>query len=101
MDINGTVIDKVVVCGTVVSKSTISGTIALKESISGSVGIGSVFEKEKEYYDGSYEIKPTTETQVMQTKEKVMSDDLTITAIPYAEVTNLANGITVTIGGNE
>lgn len=79
----------------------IKGTVRTKSTIYGTVNVGAVIEKEVEYYEGSYEIKPDINSQVMPTKNKVMRDDVTIKAIPYAEVTNLANGITVTIGGNE
>lgn len=49
-------------------------------------------------YDGEYAITPKVEAQTLPTKEKVMLDDVTIMAIPYAEVTNNSNGKTVTIG---
>ena len=49
-------------------------------------------------YDGEYAITPKVEAQTMPTKQKVMLDDVTVLAIPYAEVTNNANGQTATIG---
>lgn len=49
-------------------------------------------------YDGEYDITPKVEAQTMPTKEKIMLEDVTIRAIPYAEVTNQSNGKTVTIG---
>lgn len=48
-------------------------------------------------YNGEYIITPKVEAQTMKTKNKTMLDDVTIKAIPYAEVTNLSNGKTVTI----
>ena len=51
-----------------------------------------------EYYTGEYEVTPKVKMQTLGTKEKVMKNDVTIKEIPYAEVTNLANGKTVTIG---
>lgn len=50
-----------------------------------------------EPYEGEYIVTPKVEAQTMPTKEKVMLDDVTIKAIPYAEVSNNANGTTVTI----
>lgn len=51
-----------------------------------------------EYYSGSYQVTPTTEDQVLKTKEKLMLNDLTVCAIPYSEVSNLAGGKTAAIG---
>ena len=49
-------------------------------------------------YEGEYIITPSVEQQTMQTKNKAMNNDVTILAIPYAEVTNNTGGKTVTIG---
>ena len=49
-------------------------------------------------YEGEYTITPSIEEQTMETKNKTMSEDVTILAIPYAEVTNNTGGMTVTIG---
>jgi hypothetical protein len=51
-----------------------------------------------EPYVGDYEITPKITAQKLETCDKVMRDDLTINAIPYAEVSNVSNGTTVTIG---
>lgn len=51
-----------------------------------------------EAYNGEYTVTPRVEAQTLPTKEKVMLEDVTIRAIPYAEVTNNSNGKTVTIG---
>lgn len=50
-------------------------------------------------YEGPYEVTPTLETQMLATRNKTMSDDVTVFEIPYAEVGNTAGGTTVTIGG--
>lgn len=49
-------------------------------------------------YLGGYKIKPQVEAQTLQTKHKVMTDDLTVLEIPYAEVSNISGGMTATIG---
>lgn len=51
-----------------------------------------------EIFNGEYTVTPKVEAQTMPTKQKVMTDDVTVLAIPYAEVTNVSNGKTVTIG---
>lgn len=53
---------------------------------------------EVERYDGEYEVIPKIEQQALLTNHKLMSDDVKILAIPYAEVSNDSNGKTVTIG---
>lgn len=53
--------------------------------------------EEFEYYEGEYEVTPSVRAKRLKTAEKMMRSDLTVTAIPYAEVTNTANGLTVTI----
>lgn len=51
-----------------------------------------------DWYDGPYEITPKVKEQIFPTYEKGMRDDLTVFAIPYAEVINISGGYTVTIG---
>lgn len=51
-----------------------------------------------DYFDGEYIVIPTAEDQFLETEEKLMRDDVTVTAIPYEEVSNPAGGVTVTIG---
>ena len=48
-------------------------------------------------YEGEYEITPRTDEQTIPTKEKVLSEDVVIKAIPFFKVTNLAGGNTVFI----
>ena len=49
-------------------------------------------------YDGSYEVDPLKTAQVLQTRDKVMTDDMTVRGIYYYAVTNDTGGQTVTIG---
>lgn len=48
-------------------------------------------------YDGEYAVVPKIDSQVLPTKNKVMVDDLTITAIPVYRVSNTSGGTTVYI----
>lgn len=50
------------------------------------------------YYEGEYVVTPKIIEQVLKTKDKSMSDDVTVKEIPYHEVSN-PKGLTVTIGG--
>lgn len=53
---------------------------------------------DREHYTGAYEVTPSTEQQMLETKDLVMDDDVTVKKIPFYEVTNAAGGTTVTIG---
>lgn len=59
---------------------------------------GEVIEVEHGYdpYPGPYEVIPKTYDQILPTKDKNMSDDVTVFEIPYAEVSN-PDGTTVNI----
>lgn len=48
-------------------------------------------------YEGSYEVTPDVDGEVLPTRAKTMRDDLTINPIPYAETSNPAGGFTVSI----
>ena len=50
-------------------------------------------------YDGEYVVDPSFETQILNTKNKTLSDDITVTPIGVQRVSNLSGGITVYIGG--
>ena len=61
---------------------------------------------EDEYYHGEsgsdeedYKVNPTFSDQVLPTRGKRMKMDLTVSAVPYTEVSNGSGGRTVTIMG--
>ena len=54
--------------------------------------------KTDEVYDGDYNVIPRVYQQVLPTKDKLMTDDVTVEVIPLAKVLNPSNGYTVTIG---
>lgn len=85
--------------GEIQTHQNLSGTLRTEQKLYGSVHIKDTIKQEIDYYLGEYTIKPSTETQTLDTADKTMRENLVIQAIPYAEVTNSANGITVTIGG--
>lgn len=50
-------------------------------------------------YVGDYVVIPKVEeTQILETQGYSMANDVTIKEIPYFEVSNVAGGMTVTIG---
>ena len=54
--------------------------------------------KTDDVYDGNYDVTPRVYQQVLETKDKLMLDDVTIEIIPLAKTINLSNGYTITIG---
>lgn len=50
-------------------------------------------------YDGSYEVTPNFEEQILETKDKIMEQDVEVHKIPVWEVSNTAGGKTIIIGG--
>lgn len=83
-----------VLCGTVSQESGLTGAINSKWNVSGTVYIDGGREK----YTGSYEVTPRANEQTLATANKIMSNDVTVKEIPYAEVANPAGGTTVIIG---
>ena len=53
-----------------------------------------------EHYGGPYEVLPLAFSEtVLETKDLVMDDDVTVLKIPYYETSNLSGGYTVYIAG--
>ena len=53
--------------------------------------------QEVDPYNGSYEVTPKVEAQTMPTAQKLMTQDVTIKAIPIYNVSNSSGGSTVYI----
>lgn len=53
-----------------------------------------------ESWNGNYIVTPSITSQVLNTKSKIMRDNLIINEIPYSEVSNTSGGNTVHIGFN-
>ena len=56
--------------------------------------IGDVYE----HYEGEYIINPKITSQTLETKDKIMDDDVTVNEIYYNETENLSGGLTAQIG---
>ena len=50
-------------------------------------------------YDGTYEVVPSDDFQLLPTMDKYLEDDILVHPIHYAEVSNLSGGYTAVIGG--
>lgn len=51
-----------------------------------------------EIYDGSYEVTPMVDAQIIPTAQKFLTADMTVKEIPFFNVGNTAGGSTVYIG---
>ena len=51
-------------------------------------------------YEGPYVVVPKIIDQTLETKDKLMEDDVLIREIPYYETSNIQNGVTVYIADN-
>ena len=81
-------------------------TVLLRTRLSGqavrtrpSAGIVIPAMPEGEIYDGEYRVDPAFEEKILETKRKVMEDDVHVSAIQVERVSNPSGGHTVYIGG--
>lgn len=54
---------------------------------------------EYELYIGAYEVTPLRAAQILSTKDKAMTDDVTVHGVSFAQSINPAGGMTCNIGG--
>lgn len=76
----------------------ITGKIADEGAISGVINLPDISTPVIPIYDGEYTVTPHFFEQTLETRDKMMTDDVTVEIIPAYEVPNIAGGLTVTIG---
>lgn len=64
------------------------------------IGNVRIIHTEGDIYDGEYEVTPNFETQILETAQKTMIDDVTVEPIPVSRTSNPEGGKTIYIGGN-
>lgn len=69
-----------------------------KIGVGGSGSGGSADGGTYEFYDGSYVMTSSSSNQTMNTKNKILLDDVTIESMPRTEVENDGGGTTIIIG---
>lgn len=57
-----------------------------------------VFVRTDDKYEGDYNVIPRVYQQMLETKDKLMLDNVTVEVIPLSKIINPQNGYTVTIG---
>lgn len=75
----------------------INSVFVNNESIN--INVDSIYGTYKEVYTGSYVVEPDWEEQTLNTRNKIMHDNVTVEGIYLASVQNPSGGNTVYIGG--
>lgn len=83
------------ITGTIQGVGGVTGSLSALGGLSGSISMPEVVPLAP--YEGEYVVIPQVGEQVMPTSGKRMTDDVTVTGIPYYQVSNLS-GLTVYIG---
>jgi hypothetical protein len=74
----------------------LDGDLELTEELDGEVGIYLDIASEYPVYKEGYEVIPHVDSQVLNTAQKLMTDNVTVREIPYFETSN-PDGTTVYI----
>ena len=80
--LTGSLSPMISISGTLSSESTLAGTLMITAK---SITIPA--------YTGEYTVKPNFDDQLLETKGKRMTDDVTINAIEVSRVSNLSGGL--------
>lgn len=78
--------------GTVAGAKTLTGQLAHEAHLVGS--LATAYTAGAAAYEGSYEVTPTVDGLSLATRQKYMTDDVKILAIPIYEVSNPSGGST-------
>lgn len=76
--------------------NSLTGNVTARGSLGGTIGAAKT--KPLPWYEGEYVITPTFEEQVLETKQRSMSDNVTVEKITTLEVDNEAGGVTYIFG---
>lgn len=76
--------------------NSLTGSVVPRGSVGGTIGMAKT--KPLPWYEGEYVITPTFEEQVLETKQRSMSDNVTVEKITTLEVDNEAGGVTYIFG---
>lgn len=84
--------------GTLSARPTLSAVLSAKNTLSAALSINRDIETIKDIYKGSYAVEPSAHAdQVLQTKSKILDDDIVIKKIQFLEASNDFGGYTATI----
>lgn len=84
--------------GRISSGCTLSGILSCEGGLSGKVSVHNNYER----YDGNYEVIPNAfNDKKLPTANKLLTQDVVVKKVPYYETSNIQQGITVYIAGEE
>lgn len=83
--------------GIISGAHTLQCDIGNQQRLTGSVNTSSVYTEHNDPYSGSYSVTPSMEAKTLNTKGKLMTDDVTVQAVPVFRVSNNSGGTTVYI----
>lgn len=88
------------ISGIILDVPKITGDVRKDSRVSGELGINTVaLGISYPSYDGKYVVTPSAEANItLETKKKLLHEDIKVNKIPYFEVSNNAGGQTVFIG---
>lgn len=97
--------DRLIVGSIQAPSGTLKGVVSRAKGLTGSVtqkaklvgNLATAYTAGAAAYTGEYEVTPTVEGLALRTKHKYMTDDVTVRAIPFFEVSNTGGGTTVYI----
>lgn len=80
--------------GKMSGQSILRGTLSSSESLNGAICVA----KEYDAYSGDYKVIPKASgSQILNTANKVLKEDILVTEVPYWETSNESNGLTAYI----
>lgn len=95
LTISGTLAEEAELVGTLHGEETLQGNLASTQSVTATLTVPPI--RGGVIYDGAYEVTPkASEQTVLETRNKLMTDDVTVLEIPYYETYN-TSGYTVYI----
>lgn len=81
------------ITGIISDVGSVTGNLSATGGVSGSISR----ELDHDTYTGEYDVIPRTDEQTLNTADRIMTRDVVIQEIPYAETINPAGGTTVNI----
>ena len=85
--------------GSISEEEQLSGALSPHATLSGKISGAATKPPAYPPYTGQYAVTPSISgEQVLETKDRYMTDNLVVLEVPYSEASNTADGITVYIG---
>lgn len=78
---------------------TMSGSLSVVDKLEGQMSVPDKLKDDFDIYTGEYAVNPSFNKQILNTKNKVMTEDVEIERITVSVTSNTSGGNTVYIGG--